>query len=150
MFGQLPESAYSIAILLGLGLILIDILILGAGTIVLTAAGVGLLVISVFLYADVIQTWGEVLLVYPVLVAVLVFVLWKPLKNFTKSASPHKTTTDYHGLEFDLPDNLMKGSSVSYKYSGITWQLQSDTDIPAGTKVKVVDVMVGKWFVEPA
>ncbi len=149
MFGQLPESAYSIAILLGLGLILVDILILGAGTIVLTAAGVGLLMISVFLYADVIQTWGEVLLVYPVLVAVLVFVLWKPLKNFSTSASQNKTQTDYHGLQFVLPESLMEGSSINYKYSGVTWQLYSETDIPAGCKVKVVDVTVGKWLVEP-
>ncbi|NMH60711.1 NfeD family protein [Alteromonas ponticola] len=148
MFGELPESAAALAIGLGLALILVDVLILGAGTIILTVAGVSLLVMAGLLYAEVIQTWDIALLTFAVILAVLSFVLWKPLKNFTKNTSKKKAKTDYHGIKFDLPADLHKDSYLDYRYSGITWKLYSDSDIAAGSKVKVIDVSVGKWHVK--
>ncbi|MCW8108953.1 hypothetical protein OPS25_10655 [Alteromonas ponticola] len=149
MLGELPQSAPAIAMLLGLGLILVDVLILGGGTIILTVAGITFLVMSGLLYTNVIQSWDVALLVFAVLVGGLSLILWKPLKNFTKNTSKKKTKTDYHGIRFDLPEDLRKGQHVPYSYSGITWQVYSDTEITAGSTVKVVDVSVGKWFVKP-
>jgi membrane protein implicated in regulation of membrane protease activity len=88
-------------------------------------------------------------LVVAVLTALLTVVLWKPFKRLQEQRDDSPVTSDLVGFTFVLAEAVEPDGCVMYKYSGIEWRLVSDTPIASGTKVRVVEVEVGQWHVEP-
>jgi membrane protein implicated in regulation of membrane protease activity len=146
---NLPENAWQIALVLGFTMLIIDIMVFGFATLVLTFLGLGLLTLGGVIYLFDIESYTVATAVLSASTAVITACLWKPLKVMTQKTSTKVAKSDFHGLTFELSEDIGAGKTMKYKYSGISWNVDSRTLILQGTLVVVTDVEVGKMWVAP-
>lgn len=129
---------------LGLLLLVIEIVVLGFSTFVLFFVGTATVITGSLMFVGILpESVLYACVSIAVLSAVLAAVLWQPMKNMQSKTEAPEATSDLIGLELDAPEDLGSTQSVTWRYSGIAWQLKAKQDIPAGTPVKVVKVEVG-------
>ncbi len=148
-------SGFWIAV--GFLLLVLEALVFGFSTIVFLFAGIGALVAGLLMMAGILpQTWVAGISTFGIATGVASALLWKPFRALQdrgdQDTRPH---SDFEGLEFRIEQGLRTGQPGSYRYSGIEWKLEIDDDcgideIPAGSKVRVVAVEVGRFRVCPA
>ena len=145
------ENLVESLLIIGLVLIGIEVLVLGFSTFVIFFVGLAALVSAGLIFIGVIpaSVLSAVLSVGVISGLAAVF-LWKPLKRMQSSVEKEQVQNDFIGLRFTLEQDLTTSSKVTYRYSGIDWQLQSDEDIKAGTQVEVINTEVGTFKVVPA
>ncbi len=138
-------------IVLGVIFLIIEVLVLGFSTFFLAFTGLALLVTGALVMLDVIpDTLTSILVTLLVTNTVSALLLYKPLKKLQREKKPETATNDIMGLqfvtEFDVKPNT---PNDGFKYSGLTWQVKSDSDIPKGTKVTITKMEVGAITVKP-
>ncbi len=141
----------------GFLLLVIEALVFGFSTIVFLFAGIGALVTGLLMMAGLLpETWVAGIASFGIATGVSSALLWKPFRRLQDSRGeelrPH---SDFEGLEFRIEQTLTRGQAGSHRYSGIDWALEIDDsceidEIPAGSKVRVVAVEVGRFRVCPA
>lgn len=144
-------------IAVGFTLLGLEALVFGFSTIVFLFAGIGALVTGLLMMAGVLpETWVAGIAAFGIATGLSSALLWKPFKRLQDTAAddarPH---SDFEGLEFRLDQGISLRQPGRYRYSGIEWKLEIDDacgveEIPAGSKVKVVSVSVGRFRVCPA
>lgn len=144
------ENLAEFLFILGLVLLIVEVLVLSLSTIILFMVGSSLILTAVAIYLGLLgNSLLDAILVVGVLTAVLTVVLWKPFKRLQEQRDDSPVTSDLVGFTFVLADAVEPDGCVMYKYSGIEWRLVSAVPIASGTKVRVVEVEVGQWHVEP-
>ena len=145
ILNNLTESMLIVGILL----LVVEVAVLGFATFVLFFVGCAAVVTSGLLYTDIIpETIMSALLSAGILTALFAAVLWKPLKNLQTQVDTTKAKSDLIGHQFVLVEDVAPGVSPVYRYSGIDWQLKSEQQIVAGTKVEVTETTVGVFHIK--
>ena len=141
----------------GFLLLVLEALIFGFSTIVFLFAGIGALVTGLLMMAGLLpETWVAGIAGFGICTGLASALLWKPFRALQdRSDASARTHSDFEGLEFRIEQALEPGRPGRYRYSGIEWKLEIDdscgvVSIPAGSKVRVVAVEVGRFRVCPA
>lgn len=137
--------------LLGIGVLLmvIDVIVMGFTTFVLTIFAGALILSGTIMWAGFIPaTLASALVSNILLTSALAALLWKPLKKLQNQTETTDVSNDFTNLTFNLEDDVDINGSSSYKYSGINWKLKSVNPILAGTTVCVVKTEVGVMWIE--
>lgn len=138
---------------IGVALGIVEIAILGLGTVFLLFIAIGCLLSSLLIYLGLLP---ETFLVAALSVAVIssasAIILWKPLKRLQSNhQNPDEQPNAFAGLTLELEQDLTDEGNAIQRYSGITWKLfkqQADEQTWAkGTTVEVVKTGVGKMWV---
>lgn len=131
--------------IIGIALAVLDMLAFGFATLFLTVLGIAL-----FLTGGMVSlgwlaaSWPPVLISIAVLSAVLTWILWAPLKRLqNKDSQPQPAHSDLTEHSFVLEQDISPATPGKYHYSGIDWNIESESEISAGTRVQVVEVQVG-------
>ncbi|GGD59468.1 NfeD family protein [Lacimicrobium alkaliphilum] len=137
-------------IVVGLALLAIEILVLGFSTFVLFFVGLAALVTGGLMYISLVPaTLFGAIGSMAVLTALLAAILWQPMKRIQAKTEPEQVTSDLIGYRFYLPEALLPGESITYRYSGINWNVRSNAPIIAKQEVEVTKVSVGELEVRP-
>ena len=137
-------------VIAGIVALIIEVVILGFATFVLLFLGLSLVLSGSMMYAELITpSWLNALWVNAVLTFLLALLLWKPLKRMQNNVESSDVKSDFAEIEFALSDDVNQNSTVHYAYSGIQWQLKSQSPITKGTMVKVIKKEVGVLWIEP-
>lgn len=137
-------------IVIGLILLAVEILVLGFSTFVLFFLGLAALVTGGLMYISLVPaTLFGAMGSMAVLTALLAVLLWKPLKRIQADTAPKEVTSDLIGHRFYLPEALLPGESITYRYSGINWNVRSQEPAAAKQEVEVIKVSVGELQVRP-
>jgi len=141
----------------GFLLLVLEALIFGFSTIVFLFAGIGALVTGLLMMGGILpETWVAGISAFGIATGAASAALWKPLRALQeRGGEDTRPQSDLQGLEFRIEQPLRRGRPGSYRYSGIDWKLELDDrcgedEIPAGSKVRVVSVAVGRFRVCPA
>jgi membrane protein implicated in regulation of membrane protease activity len=135
--------------LVGLLLLIIEVTVLSFSTIILFMIGASFILTALLVYGGVVdENLLNAIFSVAILTVVLSVGLWKTFKRLQNQQDDKPVTSDLVGLVFVLPDAVGPDKTVSYEYSGITWQVQADVDIAAKTKVVVTAVAVGTLTVK--
>ncbi|ALU45395.1 NfeD family protein [Pseudoalteromonas rubra] len=144
----LVEHLSQILIVLGLLALIVEVAVLGFATFVLFFLGLSLVLSGLMMSVGLLDaTLMNALWVNAVLTAALAGLLWQPLKRMQAKTQSTEVNSDFADITFTLSEDLNEQSQLSYAYSGITWQLKSETPIAKGTTVKVVKKSVGVLWV---
>lgn len=136
-------------IVFGLVLLAVEILVLGFSTFVLFFVGIGFVISGALLSIGIIP--NEILtalLVTAVITIAVALLFWKPLKRSQNKVENDHVTNDMIGHRFILPAELTVGQTITYRYSGIDWQVTAKQSITVGSEVEIVDVAVGRLMVK--
>ena len=79
----------------------------------------------------------------------LAIVLWKPLKKLQNKPSKTDIKSDFAVITFKLEKDLSPSERYTFNYSGIQWQIKSETQIEKGVMVEVIKKEVGVLWVKP-
>lgn len=161
-------SLGQIFMILGFISLSLEIFLLGLGTVVLLFLGISLVLVGLIAhYHDTTvfssmfgaSDWIILSIIAVVMTAVLSYIFWKPLKKYQGRQTFNKeNTSDFIGHTFSLPQDINKngsngasGDTVTYRFSGIDWQVVPDCTTPMkqGTIVKVTRLSAGKMWVQP-
>ena len=135
----------------GLVLLIVEVVMLGFSTFILTFIGLALVVAGGLVLGGMLPVQlMPIVLTTAILTTVFALILWKPLKRFQNRQDTQKVKNDFIGMEFVLDKEIDATSSTTHKLSGIDWQVKAKQTIPAGTKVVVTDTEVGELWIEPA
>ncbi|MET1219606.1 MAG: NfeD family protein [Glaciecola sp.] len=135
--------------LVGLLFLIIEVTVLSFSTIILFMIGASFILTALLVYGGVVdENLLNAIFSVAILTVVLSVGLWKTFKRLQNQQDDKPVTSDLVGLVFVLPDAVGPDKTVSYEYSGITWQVQADVDIAAKTKVVVTAVAVGTLTVK--
>ena len=135
--------------LVGLLFLIIEVTVLSFSTIILFMIGASFILTALLVYGGVVdENLLNAIFSVAILTVVLSVGLWKTFKRLQNQQDDTPVTSDLVGLVFVLPDAVGPDKTVSYEYSGITWQVQADVDIAAKTKVVVTAVAVGTLTVK--
>jgi len=127
----------------------IDIVLLGFATFFLTLVGLAVLTTGILLHFGIItDSWTMLSLSIAVLSGLYSALLWKPLTKLQKPQPKTNVHSDLFGHQFRLETGVSPESAGSYQYSGITWRIESDEELVAGTQVEVTDIQVGMMTVK--
>ncbi|AEF55076.1 NfeD family protein [Marinomonas posidonica] len=133
----------------GLILLVIEVVVLGFTTFFLFFAGLGAVLTSVLLYADIVpNTTLSALMSTGVLTLIAALVLWRPLKSMQANVSGKKAQGDLVGHQFILKDRVSPTESPTHQYSGVSWHLVSQDTIEVGTRVEVTEAQVGTFHIK--
>lgn len=136
-------------IIVGLALLVVEIVVLGFSTFVLFFVGLAAVITGVLLYIGVLpDSMLSTLTSTAILTALLAIFLWRPLKAMQNKVGSKKVASDLVGHSFVLNKAVSMSHNPVYRYSGIDWHLSSESELPAGTLVEVIDVAVGKFVVK--
>jgi len=149
-------SLATVLAIIGVSLGILEIAILGFGTVFLLFIALSCLLSSALMYAGLLpQTFLAASLSVAVISSVAAVILWKPLKRLQASQqSPDQQPNAFAGLTLELEQPLGDDAPVNQRYSGVTWKLfkqQPDGQTWAtGSTVEVVKTGVGKmWVTKP-
>ena len=143
---HLPQSF----IVLGLILLAVEVLVFGFSTFVLFFIGIAAIVTGGLLAIEVIPgTMLNALLTTAIISVVIAILGWKPMKNIQNKVDDTVADNDMIGHQFTLSADLELGQTITYRYSGIDWQVKSKQQLGLGTEVKIVEIAVGLMTVEP-
>lgn len=135
----------------GLLLLIIEVAVLGFATFVLFFVGLAALITAAIFYTGALEaTYINAFFSCAVLTALIALVLYKPLKQMQQQVEKKTVNGDFNGLRFRLNEAIAPEAPGTHKYSGITWSVQCDTAIAAGTEVEVTNAEVGIFHVRPA
>lgn len=139
------ENAVTVLLIIGFTCLSIEVAVLGFSTLVLFFVGIAAIAVAGAVSIGMVEAanLAGIISSIVVLTAVLAMILWKPMKSMQTHVSSQKVTSDFIGLTFTLTDDIGPALQSKYRYSGIDWRVEANTPIPAGTKVRVVDVDVG-------
>lgn len=136
---------------IGIVLLIVEMLLLGFSTFILTFVGLSTIVTGIAIAIGLLPSDLLTILVSnAVLASVFALLLWKPLKQFQNRQDTHAVKNDLIGLEFVLPDSIGPSTSCKHRLSGVEWQVKSATEISAETSVTIVKTDVGVLWVEAA
>ena len=146
MFNNIPQTL----VILGLLTLIIEVLILGCSTFVLLFFGIAMLLTSGLIYMGMIEAnWISTILTLAIITLVLAIVLWKPLKKLQNKPSKTDIKSDFAVITFKLEKDLSPSERYTFNYSGIQWQIKSETQIEKGVMVEVIKKEVGVLWVKP-
>lgn len=139
------ENAVTVLLIIGFTCLSIEVAVLGFSTLVLFFVGIAAIAVAGAVSIGMVEAANltGIISSIVVLTSVLAMILWKPMKSMQTHVSSQKVTSDFIGLTFTLTDDIGPALQSKYRYSGIDWRVEANTPIPAGTKVRVVDVDVG-------
>lgn len=144
------EHMPQVLVAAGLGLLAIEVLILGFATFFLLFIGLAMIITSALVYLSVIpESWLMVSLCVAIFTGVFALVLWKPLQKMQGHVDKKPVTSDLVGHTWHLAADIAPDVPGQYQYSGITWKVVSTQAIKAGTKVQVIEANVGEFIVKP-
>ncbi len=136
-------------IIVGLALLVVEVVVLGFSTFVLFFVGLAAVAAGVLMIVGVVpDSMLSALSSVGVLTALLTMLLWRPLKSMQNNVERKKVTRDLVGHSFILSEAVSMSSNPVYRYSGIVWQLSSETVLSSGTLVEVTGVAVGKFIIQ--
>ncbi len=142
--GYLP----SILIFLGLGMLAIEVGMLGFSIMVLFFIGLGCLATGLLMVVGLVpQSLGGALLGSGLLSLLAAVGLWKPLKRLQDSTERKPVTSDLIGHRFVLDSAVSGKLPGKVRFSGIDWQVVAEQELGAGTEVEVVRTSVGRLTV---
>ena len=146
MFNNIPQTL----VILGLLTLIIEVLILGCSTFVLLFFGIAMLLTSGLIYMGMIEAnWISTILTLALITLALAIVLWKPLKKLQNKPSKTDIKSDFAVITFKLEKDLSPSERYTFNYSGIQWQIKSETQIEKGVMVEVIKKEVGVLWVKP-
>ena len=133
----------------GLVLLVVEAAVLGFSTFILLFIGIGCLVASGLMYADIIQhSFLTAAITVAIVAAVSAGALWQPLKRLQQKTDDKPVQQDFIGHEFVLTWDIDNVTAGKHRYAGIEWEVLSVAPLSTGTRVKVNSLEVGKFFVE--
>lgn len=138
----------------GFFLLILEVLLFGFSTIIFFFAGMAAVTTGVMLQFEIIESsWIASVSSFGLFTGVYSLLLYRPMKKFQSDAEPEaKPHSDLIGLEFSLQQEINSTNPGKYRYSGIDWQVVPDSSagsLQQGSRVKVVNVSVGKFAVAP-
>ena len=146
-------SLASLLAIIGVSLGILEIAILGFGTVFLLFIAIGCLVTAVLMFFGALpDTYLVAAIAVAIISSVAALLLWKPLKKMQdKQQNPDDQPNVFSGLKFRLDADLAPNTSFTHRYSGIDWRVNKEDEDsetwPAGTEVEVVKTAVGKMWV---
>ncbi len=139
----------TLLVFLGLGMLAIEVGVLGFSIMILFFIGLGCLATGLLMLAGVIpQTLASALLGSGIMSLIAAAGLWKPLKNMQNSTDSKSVTSDLIGHKFKIDSDISSATPGEARFSGITWKVIADSDISAGTEVEVKHTAVGVLTVQ--
>ncbi len=146
--GWLESNMAVLLTFVGLGLLAIEVMVLGFAVVVLFFIGVGCLATGLLMFLGIIPaTLVGALLGVALLTLLAATLLWKPLKRLQDKVDQQPVTSDLIGYSFTLETDVSRHNPGQVRFSGINWRVVSDADLPAGTDVQVVRTSVGELTV---
>ena len=137
-------------IVVGLGLLVVEVAVLGFSTFVLFFVGLASVSTGLLMSIGVIpEQMQSSLISMGIFTALFAVVLWRPLKRLQGKVSKNVIKHDFIGMEFVLETEVSPQVAGQFRYSGIDWQVKSEIEISSGKKVKVVNVDVGVLHIAP-
>ena len=134
----------------GIVLLIIEIVVLGFSTFVLTFLGLAAIVTGILVYMGVLPTGMLTIVISNALFAsIFAALLWKPLKEFQNRKDTHTIDNDLIGLDFVLSEAISPSKSTTHRLSGIEWTIKAHGDIEANQSVVVEKAEVGILWVKP-
>ena len=134
---------------LGIIALIVEVAVLGFGSIVLFFVGLSLCISGTLMMLDILApTMTMALWSNALLTGTLAVVLWKPLKRMQATRKPDKINSDFARDAFVLEQDVHLDGKATHRYSGIDWKLKSKLPLKAGTRVVVDHTEVGvMWLV---
>jgi|ETNmetMinimDraft_18_1059904.scaffolds.fasta_scaffold19735_2 membrane protein implicated in regulation of membrane protease activity len=131
--------------------LLIGEVLLGFSTILLLTLGLSTIIVSAAMFMGLLESdLFSAFIATAILDAVLMALLWGPMKGLQKDKAPTKVKSDLIGNTFDLDIEVGPGQDASMKYSGVLWKIKSAERIPKGERVEIIDAEVGCLHVKRA
>lgn len=144
------QNLSNIMLVLGIGILILEVTVFGLATFVLLFLGASLLITGLLMHAGILPAtivtalWSNALLT-----SVLALVLWKPLRNLQNNHIQHKPVeNDFNRHEFVLEQDVNAQGGCEHQYSGVRWTVKSEQPLVAGTRVEVVRSDVGVLWVK--
>jgi len=136
-------------ITLGIVLLIIEVVIMGFATFILTFVSLSLIVTGGLVYLGVLPSdIMTVVISNAVLASLFALVLWKPLKQFQNKKEPNNVVkNDLIGLSFTLDADIDVSASGKHRLSGVDWTIKSNEAIVSGSLVVVEKAEVGTLWV---
>ena len=138
-------------IVVGAGLIVLELIVPGA---VLVFLGAGALLVALFIWLGLIQTWVTSITAWSISSLVLLLVLRNFFQRFVSGDVEKQSTDediDAYGDVVDVVETIGPDREGRIRYRGTTWQATSyDYTLEAGTKAQIVYRESLVWIVEPA
>ncbi|HEY7771881.1 MAG TPA: NfeD family protein [Marinagarivorans sp.] len=145
--GYIPQLMVTV----GIVLLALEVAVLGFSTFILFFLGLSLVITGVVSWVGLMPaTWPVILLSNAIVTTVLAGVLWRPLLRLQRDTDNKRAKSDFDGHRFFTPAAVDKSGATRYSFSGIQWKLKSETLIPEGVEVEVVQADVGVLWVKPA
>lgn len=136
-------------ITLGFILLIIEMLVLGFSTFVLTFVGLSAIVSGIAISIGLIPgDLFSILISNALLASVFAALLWKPLKRFQNKQDTHVVKNDLIGIEFQLAEDIGGPVTSKQRMSGVDWAVKSEQSISSGTMVVVEKTDVGTLWVK--
>jgi inner membrane protein len=146
----LLEHLSQIQLMGGLLALIVEVAVLGFGSLVLLFLGLSLLLSGALMWLGILPESLLAALLSNALLSVLFAVLlWKPLRRMQDSRSPTSIKSDFATESFVLLEAVDLSGSTTRRYSGVDWKLRSRQPIAAGTLVVVEKAEVGTFWVRP-
>lgn len=144
------QDTSQLLIVLGIAALTVEIALLGMATLVLLFLGVALIASGLAMSLGWLpETLTSALWSVSIITLALSLLCWRPMKRWQSAGGQRQVNSDLNDHSFYLAETLHPGQRQAYAYSGITWQLQTEHTIPAGTRVKVVRPEVGVLWIAP-
>jgi len=135
---------------LGFALLAAEVLLFGFGTIIFLFAGLGAVITGLLMSVGVVpETWVAGTASFGISTGISSAILWKPLMAMqNKSTQKREQASDIVGLEFVLEQDIGITTAGNYRYSGMDWKVEIDSNsaldaISKGQRVVVAAVEVG-------
>lgn len=139
-----------VLIFAGLGLLAIEVTVLGFSTFFLFFLGLASLISGILMYMGVVpETAVNALISLAVLTLASALLLWRPLKTMQEQVERKPVQSDLIGYSFALESDIDPAAPGSHRFSGVTWKVKSTEPLNAGTEVEVVRADVGELTVAP-
>lgn len=147
-------SLATVLAVIGVSLGILEIAVLGFGTVFLLFIAIGCLLSAFLMFAGLIeQTFLIAALSVAIISSASAVLLWKPLKRLqTNQQNPEQQPNAFSGLKFHLEHDMPPGGSFIHRYSGVEWKVSKMTEDnetwAKGSEVEVVKTGVGKMWVQ--
>lgn len=134
-----------VLIFAGLGLLAIEVTVLGFSTFFLFFLGLASLMSGILMYIGVVpETVVNALIALAVFTLASALLLWRPLKTMQNKVDRKPVQSDVIGHSFALESDIGPAAAGTHRFSGVTWKLKSAETLSAGTEVEVIRADVGE------
>lgn len=133
---------------LGIVLLIIEVVVMGFSTFILTFVGLSLIVTGGAVYLSILPSdIMTIVIANAVLSSLFALLLWKPLKQFQNKEDTNVVKNDLIGLTFVLESDIDVAVAATHRLSGVDWAVKSADPIASGTAVIVEKAEVGVLWV---